>query len=206
MTLAAAEQQPAEPQAEDLGALDAEIAKAQATLQALAQGARRAAAEKAVERARQAVEDADVVAKACAPGGVRASLLARAVKPFTDAANGFLRDLAPGYEVQVSESFELLVRAGGRTLRPSQLSDGERTRLLYVLQLAVADLSGLRLLVLDRGELLDAAGKTALKVLIAACAASGVQVLMLSCAPPPAAAPPGLTVYVMEAGRSRAVT
>ena len=75
-----------------------------------------------------------------------------------------------------------------------------------MLQLAVADLSEFKLLVLDRGELLDAEGKAALKRLLGAAVAAGIQVLMLSCAAPPAVSQPGMAIYVMEAGRSRQLT
>lgn len=195
----------AQPAGEDVSTVDAEIARVRSALDGMAQSERRAAADRAVKQAQQAVEDADAVAKACGPNGVKSKLLASAVGPFLATANEALARLAPGYQVALSDSFELMVGRGSVMLRPQQLSDGEQTRLRYVLQYAVCKLAGFRLLVLDRAELLDDSGKKALKQLAGACAAEGVQVLMLSCAPAPETVPAGVSAYVVEAGRVRAV-
>lgn len=188
---------------EDVAQLDTQIAAAEAGLADAAQAQKRQAVEASVAKARQAVSDCDAVAQACK--AARVALLAKAVEPFTAAANGALAKLAPGYAVEVGDALELLVKKGDILLRPGQLSDGERTRLLYVLQFAVCKLAGVRFLPLDRAELLDATGKAGLMKLVGECSAAGLQVLMLSCAAPPEAAPAGVTVYVVDGGRVRAV-
>jgi DNA repair exonuclease SbcCD ATPase subunit len=150
--------------------------------------------------------DADAVVKACGPKGVLPTLIAEGVGPFTDACNEALAQLAPEFRVGIAaEDFGIVVQVGERTLRPGQLSDGERTRLLYVLQYAVAKLAGVPFLVLDRTELLDDAGKAGLRRLIGACMGAGIQVLMLTCAPAPAAVPVGVTAYRMDAGRAERI-
>jgi DNA repair exonuclease SbcCD ATPase subunit len=150
--------------------------------------------------------DADAVVKACGPKGVLPALIAEGVGPFTDACNEALAQLAPEFRVAIAaEDFGIVVQVGERTLRPGQLSDGERTRLLYVLQYAVAKLAGVPFLVLDRTELLDDAGKAGLRRLIGACMGAGIQVLMLTCAPAPTAVPVGVTAYRMDAGRAERI-
>ncbi len=201
--IAALEKQPASGPAEDVAQLDAQIAAAEAALADSAQAEKRQAVEAAVAKAKRSVADSDAVAQACKTA--RVALLAKAVQPFTAAANGALAKLAPGYAVEIGDSLELCVRKGDMSLRPAQLSDGERTRLLYVLQFAVCKLAGVKLLPLDRGELLDAAGKAALMKLVGEAAKEGIQLLMLSCAAPPESAPQGVSVYVVDGGRVRSV-
>jgi exonuclease SbcC len=185
--------------------IEAEIANAEATLEAIRHAEARDAAAAKVEEARARVVDADRVAKSCGPGGVKARLLARAAGPFVGAANAALAQLSAELRVAVSDAMELEVMRGEARLRPAQLSDGERVRLLFVLQLAVARLARFPLLVLDGAEALDETGKASLKKLAATCAREGIQVLMLSCAPAPSAVPPGVVGYVVEAGRVRRV-
>jgi hypothetical protein len=153
------------------------------------------------------VDDADLVAKACGPKGARAQLIAAACGPFLDAANAALARLANGFVVGLETDGELafVVERGAARLRPAQLSEGEKTRLRWVLQYAAARLAGVGLLVLDHAELLDETGARGAKALAGECAAEGMQVLMLSCKAPPASVPAGVSAYVMETGRSRPI-
>jgi hypothetical protein len=196
----------AAPELENIAELDATIAEAEASLNAIAQAEKRQAIEAAVAKARQTVKDCDAVAQACK--SARVKLLAAAVEPFVTAANKALGKLAPGYAVEVDDALELFVRKGDVALRPAQLSDGERTRLLYVLQFAVCRLAGVRLLPLDRAELLDDAGKAGVFRLVDEFKASGGQVLMMSCkAPPePEKVPPDVVAYVVDGGRVRSIS
>jgi DNA repair exonuclease SbcCD ATPase subunit len=204
-------EKPVEPSTENVADIDARLANIDALRKDRAVVANRQALTDRRELAQQAHADADLLAKACGTKGVRLQLVGAAVQPFLDAANHALSQLAPGYavEAETEKEFALVVVRGhgdaAVRLRPEQLSDGERTRVLFVLQLAVARLAGVDLLVLDRAELVDEAGRRAVKRLAATCAADGIQVLMLTCAAAPPAAVPGLNAWVVEAGTARPV-
>jgi exonuclease SbcC len=204
-------EKPVEPSTENVADIDARLANIDALRKDRAVVANRQALTDRRELAQQAHADADLLAKACGTKGVRLQLVGAAVQPFLDAANHALSQLAPGYavEAETEKEFALVVVRGhgdaATRLRPEQLSDGERTRVLYVLQLAVARLAGVDLLVLDRAELVDETGRRAVKKLAATCAADGIQVLMLTCAAAPPAAVPGLNAWVVEAGTARPV-
>lgn len=198
---------------EDVGALDAQIATAEVHASALVTNAEIARAQAKLDQAIALIADADFVAKACGPRGARARLLAAAVGPFLEAANTALAQLAPGFAVEVetdpTKDFGFVVVRGEgdacTRLRPSQLSDGERMRVLYVLQLAIVRLADVPLLVLDRAEMIDETGKKALKRLAAACSAEGIQIAMLTCAAPPPVAPDGLNAWVIDNGSARPI-
>ena len=200
--IAEASKAPAPAAAEDLGALDQQLAAAEAALVAGAVVEQRAQAEARVKAAEHAVADADLVAQVCGPKGARVQLLARALVPFLEEANAALALLATGYQVDVDTEGELslVVRRGETTMRPAQLSDGERTRVLAVLQYAVTVLAGVDLLVLDRIELADDAGRAGLKQLAATAMGEGIQVLMLTSAPAPAEVPAGVVAYHVQDG------
>lgn len=190
----------------DLAGLRERIAKGEQVRAAVVSLGELAALEQELAAIDAQWTDADAVAKACGPKGVQAGLLAACTSPFTDAANEALAALAPEFRVAVSgDDFGIVVQRGDVALRPAQLSDGERTRLLYVLQFAVAKLAKVPFLVLDRTELLDDTGKAGLRRLMGACLAAGIQVLMLSCSPAPAAVPPGVVGYRMQDGTAERI-
>lgn len=180
------------PSAGNLTLIEAEIVELSAVRSSFKPVADHARFVRWIREATETEEAADRAEKRCL--AVRDSLVRNAIEPFTTAANAALAVMAPGVVVDAD------LRVGG--LDVSRLSDGERTRVLYALQLAATRLSGARLLVLDRVELIDDGGRQSLKKLAAACAAEGIQVVMLTCAAPPATVPAGIAAYELKAGRA----
>lgn len=185
----------ATPSAGNLTLIEAEIVELSAVRSSFKPVADHARFVQWIREATEAEESADRVEKRCL--AVRESLVRDAIAPFTEAANAALAVMAPGVTVDAD------LRVGG--LDVARLSDGQRTRVLYALQLAAARLAGVRLLVLDRVEVVDDVGRGALKKLAAACADEGIQVVMLTCATAPSALPPAVRGYVIQSGRSVAI-
>lgn len=190
--------------ADDAAELTGKIARGETLLVAAHAAAKRAAVEREIEATKQAIRDADLVAQAFGPTGLRAELINAGVRPFLDEANTTLAQLLPGYAVEIDAvRFAFVVRTGDVVVSPEALSDGQWTILTYVLQLAVARLAGVKLLILDRGELIDEAGNAAVKRLVMACLDEGIQVVRFSCKAPPTKVPAGIAMYVVEAGTVR---
>jgi energy-coupling factor transporter ATP-binding protein EcfA2 len=194
-------------QAGSVASVEASIAKGEAFRAALDARALREAAAARVQIEEQAVAQTDLVTKALGPGGAQAELVARSMVPFLEEANAAFGKLAPDFALSIdADDFGFLVEQEGRgRCKPGALSDGDRTRLLYALQYAVARLADVPLVALDRTELLDDTGKAGMVRLMEACEADGIQVIAFSCRPAPAAAPPGKVVYVMRAGTATRV-
>lgn len=167
----------ATPSPVSIADLDRQIADAESV--AAARPAERARAEKSLASANERAADGDLVEKACKAAKV--DLVRGALHPFTDAANAAIAALGLGFTLSW-DGLDPIVSG----MPVSRLSDGERTRVLYAMQLAVVRLARVPLLILDRAELVDDAGKKEIKKLASACAAEGIQVLMLTCAPAPA--------------------
>jgi hypothetical protein len=195
----AALETPAPTSAENVAELDVAIDEAARIEASIPVVEKRARIAKWVADAQAAVEDCDAIEAAAKAAKVE--LIARSVGPFTKAANDALSVMWPGVAIVVTESLGIEVRRSSSSLSVGQLSDGERTRVLYALQLAAVRLAKLPLLILDRAELIDAAGRMGVKRLAGACAAEGIQVVMLTCAEAPASLPASVTGFVVEDGR-----
>lgn len=187
------------PSADNVTLLEAEILELEAVWTAFRPLADAARLKKSIADAEARVIAADQLEKRCLEA--RASIVSKAIAPFTKAANDALALIAPGLTVEVDGEVSITV---GR-LSIDRLSDGERMRVLYALQLAVTRLAGVRLLVLDRVEVVDDVGRGALKKLAAACADEGIQVVMLTCATAPSVLPPAVRGYVIQGGRAVAI-
>ena len=101
------------------------------------------------------------VADALAPGGIQAELLSRALEP----VNRLLKnrsDIAGWPVVQVGAGME--ITAGGRA--HALLSESERWRTDVLLAIVIAELSGLRILLVDRFDVLDLGGRSELITLL----------------------------------------
>lgn len=148
---------------------------------------------------------ADRVAEECGPSGAQARLVAKAIRPFLSAANAMLSRFAEGYSVALSTENgpRLVARREGVTLEPKALSDGRRTSLLYILQLALSKLAHAPLVVFDRVELIDKPGRKVLGELATEAAESGIQVLCLTSEPAPSICPAGITMYEVVGGTAR---
>ena len=109
------------------------------------------------------------IADALAPDGIPAEMLASALDPINERLTDFA-GLAEWADVTVTRDMEIL--AGGRPY--ALLSESEKWRADAMIAAAIADLSGLRLLVLDRFDVLDGKGREDLIYWLDGMAADGV--------------------------------
>lgn len=145
----------AEAQAEKIRVQRAEVQR-----QADTQAAIKREVEQADKRTAEAlrhhidVQQWEAIADALAPNGIPGEILGEALGPI----NGRLRQSAAdtGWPV-VQIGADMGITAGGRSVR--LLSESERWRVDAVLAEAIAHLSGVRLLVLDRFDVLDLPGR-----------------------------------------------
>lgn len=124
-----------------------------------------ASAKRAAEAARQRTQDAarhhadvqawDAIGDALSPGGIPAEILAEALGPVNDAL-GRHAEAAEWPRVTIGQ--DMSITAAGRAY--GLLSESERWRCDAMLAAAVAQLSGMRLLVLDRFDVLDLPGRS----------------------------------------------
>lgn len=188
----------------DVATIDADLAKARELEAAIPVVQFRDLVERQITEFRQRAADADALVEGLQSARVEA--LARLVKPFGEAASAALAVVMPGVEVEVVETSDgrsgdgiaIAVRQRGERRAIAALSDGERTRVLYALQLAVVRLAKVPLLLLDRAELVDDAGRDAVKRLAAAAVRDGIQVVMATSKPAPEISP--VAAYVVSAG------
>lgn len=144
-----------------LAGYQAELRQVQSELQALLADQRAAEAAKAnTEKARahhQAAQQWQIAIDALSPAGIPAEILGKALDPF----NQTMIDLAdtfgwPGVAIDI----DMMVTAGGRAY--VLLSESEKWRTNTITALALASLSGLRLVALDRVDVLNLAGRAEL--------------------------------------------
>ena len=124
------------------------------------------------------------------PDGLPAAMLARALGPFNERM--VASHAATGWPlVQVTADMD--VRAGGRAY--GLLSESERWRADAVLAEAIAHAAGLRLLVLDRFDVLDLPGRGRLVRWLAGLSAEYETIIAAgTLKAPPGALPPGMSV------------
>lgn len=137
-----------------------------------------ASLKRAAEAARQRTQDAaqhhadvqawDALGDALAPAGIPAEMLAEALTPMNDALAGHA-DVAQWPRVAIEA--DMSITAAGRAY--ALLSESERWRCDAMLAAAVAQLSSVRLLVLDRFDVLDLAGRADLVAWLDTMAADG---------------------------------
>lgn len=123
-----------------------------------------ASAKKAAEAARQRTQDAaqhhadvqawDAIGDALSPAGIPAEMLGEALGPVNAALDGHAQ-LSEWPAVSIDA--DMAITAAGRPY--ALLSESERWRCDAMLAAAVAELSGVRLLVLDRFDVLDLPGR-----------------------------------------------
>lgn len=109
------------------------------------------------------------IADALAPDGIPAEMLADAIDPINASLRGHAM-AAEWAEALISSDMEIL--AGDRPY--ALLSESEKWRADAMIGAAIAELSGLRLLVLDRFDVLDAKGREDLIYWLDAMAAEGL--------------------------------
>lgn len=194
--------------APDVAAMDARLASGDRVLTAIDLAGRRAECEHRIAGAEQSVVDADAVAQACGPKGARARLLGRAAGPFLAAANAALDRFSSDYRIGLDTDGDVAFRVwrrvadGNVELSLPELSDGERQRIQYPLQYAVARLSGAGIVALDRTELVTDEARRSLVALARVWVAEGMQVWLLNSRPAPASVPEGFVAYRVADGRA----
>ena len=121
-----------------------------------AEAARAQADEKTAKAADHHADVAgwDLIAEQLAPGGIPGEILAEALGPLNARLSSSARE-AEWLKAQVHA--DMLITGGGR--RYELLSESEQWRVDAMLAEAVSHLSGLRLLVLDRFDVLDLKGR-----------------------------------------------
>lgn len=102
------------------------------------------------------VQALEQIAEALSPSGIPAELLAEALTPLNDALAGHAES-AQWPRVEVTA--DMVIRTGLHERPYSLLSESEQWRADAMLAAAIAQLSGLRLLVLDRMDVLDLPGR-----------------------------------------------
>lgn len=148
------------------------------------------------------VEQWTTIADALAPDGIPGELLAEALGPVNERLAS-LSEIASWPTVALDR--DMLITAGGRPYR--LLSESERWRADALLALALADLSGLRCVILDRFDVLDMTGREdALALLDTLAADGGVDTVLLlgTLKSPPAAPSEMFTVHWLDGGRQSA--
>ena len=106
------------------------------------------------ERYRQAVTEWLQVADALSPNGIPAEILASAIAPVNDAL-ALLAKMAKWKPVQILD--DMTINVGGRLY--GLMSESAKWRADTLLALAIAQISELRFVVLDRFDVLDLAGR-----------------------------------------------
>lgn len=208
----AAESQDKTALQEQLAEIDTRLAKGEQLLKDVeAERLRRGQLESAkvdADKARQRVEILEVLVEAFGPNGIKASLLSRALGPIQDRINERLKWLTDDFQVEFDqgESFRILVKHAGVTLPPSGLSTSERLRLGVALQDALAQLSGLRFMVIDDAEVLDARNRGRLLDMLLATQEDYDTVIVIASRSEVEPAPPpfdGVAMFMCEEGTVR---
>lgn len=140
----------------------------------------------------------DAIGSALSPDGIPGEILAKALKPFNDELLS-MSDCAGWRAVQIDG--DMAITAGDRPYR--LLSESEQWRADTLLALAIAFLSGLRCVILDRFDHLDLAGRSEALGLLDAIAADGdidTVLLLGTLKAAPAAPSDAFTVYWVEQG------
>lgn len=150
----------ARTQAEQLKATRAELVK-RADAQKAAKAAADAAEKKTSEAAAHAADVAawDAVGDALAPDGIPAEILSEALGPINERLMQSSID-AEWPRVGVDPDMSINVGFGESVRSYALLSESERWRVDAMIAEAIAHLSGVRLLVLDRFDVLDAKGRS----------------------------------------------
>lgn len=164
----------------------------------------------AAERRAQQIEDAarhhadvqqwSAIAEALSPDGIQAEMIAEVLAPLNDclAEHAALAQWQP-----VRIGADMVITAGGRLY--GLLSESERWRADAMLAVTIAVLSGLRFVVLDRLDCLDATGREDALYWLSDIADAGlidtvIVLATLKAAPPAGALPPHIEAQWIERG------
>lgn len=143
----------------------------------------------------------------CRPDGIQERLLAPALGPIRERLA--LWQTLLGYQLVLSDDFEVGIRAGEAVVPCSVLSKSEAWRAGIALADALAQLSGLRWLVLDDAEQLDGLRRAELLGLLAGIAGDYDQVIVAGVVgdrePRQAPEGSGIRVYVVAGGKAEPV-
>jgi hypothetical protein len=180
---AVAEAEAARERLKKAGAADSlptseELQAARATLRDLE---RAAVAEKATVEAgrlRRAAIAAQALADLLAPGGLRKAKLARVLKMFSESYLDPLTEAAGWKRVEITP--EMTITCGGVNAREPLLSESQVMRTRVALQVALARLDGSDIVLIDRADCLDRAGRNGLFALLAAAGVRAVVAMTMN--------------------------
>lgn len=151
----------------------------------------------------------DLLVAALGPKGVRSEILAEKVGIVQEHLNEWLGALtggAYGVEVHLTGGLEIRVTAQGRTTPVYLLSQSEQKRVGIVLQAVLANLSGLRWVLVDEADMLDPDNRAQLASLLIRLVQDGLidQAIVLATEGDVEPRDPGIVgvgVYRIESGR-----
>lgn len=151
----------------------------------------------------------DLLVAALGPKGVRSEILAQKVGILQERMNEWLGALtggAYGVEVHLTDGMEIRVTAQGRTTPLYLLSQSEQKRVGIVLQAVLANLSGLRWVLVDEADMLDPDNRAQLASLLIRLVQDGLidQAIVLATEGDVEPRDPGIVgvgVYRIESGR-----
>lgn len=144
------------------------------------------------------VADWDLIGDALSPNGIPAEILAAALGPINERLAQSAADAA---WAQVTIGEDMAILAAGRDYR--LLSESEKWRTDAMLAEAIANLSGLRLLVLDRFDVLDLPGRSDLFAWLDVLAENveiDTAIVFGTLKAAPASLPPSIDVHWIENG------
>lgn len=159
-----------------------------------------------VARLEAEVENLETLAALLGPGkdGIRTSFLRRALGELYRHISANLEDLMPGVGLDLDMEPEFHLALQGLEVR--QLSTSERMRLGIAVSEALARLSGLRLLVIDDIEVLDAENRALLSAFLLSSAAEFDTVIAISVADEAEEAKAeGVSVWWVQDGKAQRV-
>ncbi len=143
---------------------------------------------------------ADAIAQALKPTGIESALLKQLIGPFEAKLAEVGKHLG---SIRVTGDLELELEWLGTWRRYQQLSESTRERLAIAVQHAIASLAGFPILIIDRVDHLDAAGKSALLKALVDVSGNYQAVLALATCqkrPPTPAKLAGVATWFTEGG------
>jgi len=157
--------------------------------------------KKALEAKREAC---DTIAKWAGPTGVQTQMMGDKIGVFKGAVNDVMHKL--GYDIQIEETSGLILVGRfpiGTQFRPSELSESEQWRFSVAFQVAIAKVSGLGFVVLDRADVL--VGENRGRFMQAVVDAGLDQVFVLASIDRKVDFPPEITVFDLELEEGRTI-
>jgi DNA repair exonuclease SbcCD ATPase subunit len=161
----------------------------------------------------QTVEVLEALVDVLSPSGLPGKILSQTIGPIEQRANERLQELTGGrysLHLVLDPDFAILVDHDGVTTDLKRLSSSERFRVGLILQEALVHLSGLRFMIVDNLDILDAHNRDLAMDALVAMAPELDQVIVLATIGPGGAHPlnppiDDVALYLLEDGQLREV-